>query len=424
VNRGESGRILERMMALHPKVIDLSLDRVLRLLGALGNPERAMPPAIHIAGTNGKGSTLAMIRAGMEGAGRTVHVYTSPHLTQFHERIRLAGKQISEERLVRVLDECRKANGGKGITYFEITTAAAFLAFSRTPADFVLLETGLGGRLDATNVIARPALTIIAPISMDHERFLGDRLTGIAEEKAGILKPGVTCVVGPQPDEVQGVIEARALRMGAPLIAHGRQWHVREERGRLIYRDEDGVLDLPRPALPGAHQVSNAGLAIAALRTHGFGEGACRTAMTEVEWPARMQRLRTGPLVRIAGGAELWLDGGHNPAAGAALADLLRTLPPRPTHLICGMMNSKDADGYLRPLAAAVDSLVAVPIPGEENSLTSEAMVRAASHAGIRASAAADVSAALARIVADEPRARVTICGSLHLAGTVLRDNG
>lgn len=424
MNRGESGRILERMMALHPKVIDLSLDRVLRLLGALGNPERAMPPAIHIAGTNGKGSTLAMIRAGMEGAGRTVHVYTSPHLTQFHERIRLAGKQISEERLVRVLDECRKANGGKGITYFEITTAAAFLAFSRTPADFVLLETGLGGRLDATNVIARPALTIIAPISMDHERFLGDRLTGIAEEKAGILKPGVTCVVGPQPDEVQGVIEARALRMGAPLIAHGRQWHVREERGRLIYRDEDGVLDLPRPALPGAHQVSNAGLAIAALRTHGFGEGACRTAMTEVEWPARMQRLRTGPLVRIAGGAELWLDGGHNPAAGAALADLLRTLPPRPTHLICGMMNSKDADGYLRPLAAAVDSLVAVPIPGEENSLTSEAMVRAASHAGIRASAAADVSAALARIVADEPRARVTICGSLHLAGTVLRDNG
>jgi len=423
VSCSESGRILERMMALHPKIIDLSLDRVLSLLGVLGNPERSLPPVIHIAGTNGKGSTLAMLRAGMEAAGRTVHAYTSPHLTRFHERICLAGESISEDHLIRVLEKCLEANGVESITYFEITTVAALLAFSETPADFVLLETGLGGRLDATNVIARPALTIITPVSMDHERFLGDRLAGIAEEKAGILKPGVTCVVGPQQDEARMVIEARARRLGAPLMAHGRQWHVREERDGLIYRDEAGSLDLPRPALPGAHQVSNAGMAIAALRTSGFGEAAYEAAMTRVEWPARMQRLRIGPLVEAAGEAELWLDGGHNPAAGVALTDLLCTLPSRPTHLICGMLKTKDADGYLRPLAGAVESLVAVPVPGEDNTLPAEAMARVASRVGIRASTAPDVSAALERIVADEPRARVTVCGSLHLAGAVLRNN-
>ncbi|MDX1782125.1 MAG: Mur ligase family protein, partial [Thalassovita sp.] len=300
-----SDAILERMMALHPKVIDLVLDRVWRLLEALDNPQDKLPPVIHIAGTNGKGSTQAMIRAGLEAAGKRVHAYTSPHLARFHERIRLAGELITEDHLTAVLDECYAANGGADITYFEITTCAAILAMSRVQADYTLLEVGLGGRLDATNVIAQPELTIITPVSIDHEQFLGDTLTKIAGEKAGIIKRGVPCVVGPQPDEAMEVIEATAARLGAPLIAHGQHWHAFEERGRLIFQDERGLLDLPPPALLGAHQIQNAGAAIAALRTLGADEAACEAAMVNAEWPARMQRLKTGPLVEAAGNAEL-----------------------------------------------------------------------------------------------------------------------
>ncbi|MBE0552361.1 MAG: bifunctional folylpolyglutamate synthase/dihydrofolate synthase, partial [Rhodobacteraceae bacterium] len=301
------------MMTLHPKVIDLTLDRVHRLLAALDHPERHLPPVIHIAGTNGKGSTQAMIRAGLEAGGDKVHAYTSPHLARFHERIRLAGELISEPALTALLDECVQKNGPDGITFFEITTCAAFLAFARTPADWTLLEVGLGGRLDATNVVEAPRLCIITPVSMDHESYLGDTVAKIAGEKAGIIKRGVPVIVGPQTEEGLMVIEDRAARLGAPVLAFGQHWNVWEERGRLIYQDENGLLDLPLPNLPGPHQVQNAGAAITALRALGRDGAACEAAVTRAFWPARMQRLRHGPLVDLAPGVELWLDGGHNP---------------------------------------------------------------------------------------------------------------
>lgn len=416
--------ILERMMALHPKIIDLTLDRVWRLLAALNNPQDALPPVIHIAGTNGKGSTLAMLRAGLEGAGRRVHAYTSPHLARFHERIRLAGELIDEDALSAVLEECYRANGDASITYFEITTCAALLAMARTPADYTLLEVGLGGRLDATNVVARPALTIITPVSVDHQQFLGDTLAQIAGEKAGIIKRGVPCVTGPQPDEAMEVIEATAARLGAPLLAHGQHWHVGTEAGRMVYQDERGLLDLPLPALPGAHQIDNAGAALAALRHLGLDDGAAEAAVTRTDWPARMQRLTGGPLAAMAPGAELWLDGGHNAAAGAALARHLAGLPERPTHLICGMLNTKDIASYLRPLAAQAEGLTALSIPGEANTLPAEATAEAARAVGMPADTAPDLRNALTRTAAVTPRARVLICGSLYLAGHVLRENG
>ena len=419
-----SDLILERMMALHPKIIDLTLDRVWRLLAAVDHPERRLPPVIHIAGTNGKGSTLAMIRAGLEGAGQSVHAYTSPHLARFHERIRLAGDLITEEHLAEVLDRCEAANGGKSITYFEITTVAALLAFAETEADWTLLEVGLGGRLDATNVIDTPALTIITPVSIDHTQFLGDTIAKIAGEKAGIIKPGVPVVVGPQPDDALEVIERVAARAGAPVLAHGQHWQVWEERERLVFQDETGLLDLPMPALIGAHQVHNAGAALAALRCLGFGEDACAAAMTDVTWPARMQRLRHGPLVEAAAGCELWLDGGHNPAAGEMIAGLLSRLPPRPTHLVCGMLNTKDVAGFLRPLAGVAASLTAVSIPGETATLPAQATAEIAAAAGHRARAAEDVAAAVRTLAAEDLGARIVICGSLYLAGQVLRGNG
>ena len=419
-----SDAVLDRMMTLHPKVIDLTLDRVHRLLAALGHPERNLPPVIHIAGTNGKGSTQAMIRAGMEQAGKRVHAYTSPHLARFHERIRLAGELISEPALTALLDECVQANGPDEITFFEITTCAAFLAFSRTPADYTLLEVGLGGRLDATNVVEKPALTIITPVSIDHQQYLGETLAEIAGEKAGILKRLVPCVVGPQMDDGLAVIEARAQRLGAPLMAYGQNWHAHAERGRLIYQDEHGLLDLPLPNLPGPHQIQNAGAAIAALRQLGFDNAACEAAVTKAEWPARMQRLRHGPLTALAPQVELWLDGGHNPAGGEAIAATLAAMPKRPTYLICGMLNTKDIGGYLRPLAPHTTELHAISIPGEKNTLPAEETQAAASAAGMDAHIAATVTDALSTIAAKDPTARVLICGSLYLAGSVLRENG
>ncbi len=418
-----SDAILARMMALHPKIIDLTLDRVWRLLAALDNPQDKLPPVIHIAGTNGKGSTQAMIRAGLEGWGKSVHAYTSPHLARFHERIRLAGDLISEDHLTQVLDECYSANGDESITYFEITTVAGLLAFSRTSADYTLLEVGLGGRLDATNVIT-PEVSVITPISIDHEQFLGNTLAKIAGEKAGIIKRGVPVVVGPQPDEAMEVIEDTAMRLGAPLIAYGQHWHVHEERGRLVYQDERGLLDLPLPNLMGAHQIQNAGAALAVLRHLGADEAACEAAVVGAQWPARMQRLKTGPLVEIAGAAELWLDGGHNAAAGIALADVLANLPKRPTHLICGMLNTKDVTGYLRPLAAEAASLTAVSIPGEAATLSAEETEAAAKSVDLQAYTAENVTEALKAILARDPNSRVLICGSLYLAGAILRENG
>jgi len=416
--------ILERMMALHPKIIDLTLDRMLRLLEALGNPQDSLPPVIHIAGTNGKGSTQAMIRAGLEAAGKTVHAYTSPHLARFHERIRLAGELIGEDHLTEVLDECYAANGGESITYFEITTCAALLAFSRTPADFTLLEVGLGGRLDATNVIGTPVVTVITPVDLDHQQYLGDTLAQIAGEKAGIIKRRVPCIVGPQQEAGLEVIEAVAARQMAPLSVYGQHWHAYREAGRMIYQDEQGLLDLPLPNLPGLHQVQNAGGAIAVLRLLGCDAAACESAVTGAQWPARMQRLKTGPLVEIAGQAELWLDGGHNPAAGVALARVLEELPPVPTYLICGMLNTKDIKGYLRPLAPFVTQLHAVSIPGEAATLPAATTAQAAQAVGMAAFEAHSVSDALKQIVAEAPQARVLICGSLYLAGNILRSNG
>ncbi|MDO5632298.1 MAG: folylpolyglutamate synthase/dihydrofolate synthase family protein [Paracoccus sp. (in: a-proteobacteria)] len=420
-----SDAILDRLMGLHPKIIDLSLDRMHRLLAALGNPERHIPPVIHIAGTNGKGSTQAMIRAGLEAGGKRVHAYTSPHLARFHERIRLAGTLIAEDTLSATLEECEAANAGAPITFFEITTAAAFLAFARTPADYTLLEVGLGGRLDATNVIDTPRLTIITPVSIDHTQYLGETLPEIASEKAGIIKHRVPCVVGPQQDDAQTVIEARAERLFAPLIASGQHWTAAREGDALIYRDERGLLDLPLPNLPGPHQIDNAGTALAALRELGADEDMARAAVTRADWPARMQRLRRGPLIDAAGpNVELWLDGGHNPAGGAAVARTLAALPHRPTHLICGMLNTKDVTGYMQPLATQVTTLTAVPIPGEPNTLPAADTAAAAQSAGIDARTADTVEQAIRDITAIAPQARILICGSLYLAGRVLRDNG
>ncbi|MBA84382.1 bifunctional folylpolyglutamate synthase/dihydrofolate synthase [Thalassobius sp. S69A] len=424
MSQQNSDVILNRMMALHPKVIDLTLDRMWRLLHALDDPQDRLPPVIHIAGTNGKGSTQAMIRAGLEAAGKTVHAYTSPHLARFHERIRLAGDLICENHLTAVLDECYAANDGENITYFEITTAAALLAFARTPADYTLLEVGLGGRLDATNVIARPALTIITPVSIDHEQFLGNTLAKIAAEKAGIIKRGIPCVVGPQQDEAMDVIEATAARLNAPLIAYGQHWHVYRERDRLIYQDETGLLDLPLPNLPGAHQIQNAGAAIAALRHLGTDTTAAEAAVTQAHWPARMQRLQTGPLAETAPQAEIWLDGGHNAAAGQALAAHLASLPKRDTYLICGMLNTKDIGGYLAPMAPHVSALHAVSIPGEANTLPAEKTADFATRNGINAQIAENTHSALRNIVQNTPQARILICGSLYLAGAILRENG
>jgi dihydrofolate synthase/folylpolyglutamate synthase len=417
-----SDLILDRMMALHPKIIDLTLDRVWRLLDALGNPQRDLPPVIHIAGTNGKGSTLAMIRAGIEGAGLTAHAYTSPHLARFHERIRLAGELISEPALTGVLDECYAANGQDAITYFEITTCAALLAFARTPADYTLLEVGLGGRLDATNVIDAPAATVITPVSFDHPQFLGNSVAEIAGEKAGILKRGVTCIVSRQSPDAMDVIEAKAEAVGAPLLVQGRHWDAWEERGRLIYQDETSLLDLPPPALMGAHQFQNAGAAITVLRHIGLTGPSFEAATTDVSWPARMQRLTHGPLIEQAPEFEFWLDGGHNAACAETLAETLSRLPDRDTHLICGLMNTKDVAGYMAPLVPHTTTLSAVSIPGEPNTLPAEDTAAAAQAAGIKSSVATSVEDAVQHLLKSTKSCRVLICGSLYLAGSVLRD--
>ncbi|WP_068313171.1 bifunctional folylpolyglutamate synthase/dihydrofolate synthase [Aliiruegeria sabulilitoris] len=412
------------MMGLHPSEIELSLDRTYRLLDALGRPQDRLPPVIHIAGTNGKGSTLAMIRAGLEAAGKRAHCYTSPHLVRFHERIVLAGAEITETALSDLLVRTLTANGGAPVTFFEATTCAAFAAFADVPADYLLLEVGMGGRMDTTNVVDDPLLTIITPVAFDHQAFLGDTLAEIAGEKAGILKRGIPCVVGRQEDDALEVIEARAARLGAPVIAQGQHWHSWEERGRLVFQDETGLLDLPLPALPGPHQIDNAGAALAALRQLGFGEESCEGAMVNAHWPARMQRLTRGPLKQAAPEADLWLDGGHNAHAARAIAATLDRLPARPTRLVFALLNNRAPSDVLAPLAAHVQSLTAVPIPDEPNASDPETLAEAARAFGISASTAVDVEDAVTGIATKDPHARILICGSLYQAGAVLRENG
>jgi dihydrofolate synthase/folylpolyglutamate synthase len=431
-----SDEILARLTALHPKVIDLSLGRIERLLGKLGNPERRMPPVLHVAGTNGKGSTCAFLRAMLEAAGKRVHVYTSPHLVRFHERIRLSGKLIDEDELQALLEECEQANGGDPITFFEITTAAAFLAFSRRRADALILEVGLGGKLDATNVIDRPAATIITPVDLDHQQYLGDDLKTIAGEKAGIMKPQVPCILGPQTDEVRELIEARAMRLDVPLAIWGQDFMAHEEHRRMVFQDENGLIDLPMPRLPGAHQIVNAAVAIAALRkAAGFTieDRALEDGLMSVDWPARMQRLSRGPLVNAAPkDAEIWLDGAHNPHGGRALAHAIADLEethPRPLYLICGMLQTKDPRGFFAAFRDLAKHVTTVEIPGEAASLGAGQLYDAARAEGLDAHPAPSIEDAMLQIEARAQLAksktppRIVLCGSLRLAGAVLREN-
>ncbi|MCR6629085.1 MAG: bifunctional folylpolyglutamate synthase/dihydrofolate synthase [Magnetospirillum sp.] len=421
--------ILDRLTRLHPKVIDLSLTRVLALLDKLGRPQDHLPPVIHVAGTNGKGSTVATLRALVEAAGLRVHVYTSPHLVRFAERIRVAGETISDGDLLTLLEEVERVNGDAPITFFEVTTAAAFLAFARTPADVVILETGLGGRLDATNVVARPAATVITPIAMDHEAFLGDSLAAIAGEKAGILKAGCPCVVAEQLPDARAVIAARADALGIPVLWEGTDFQGRKDAdGSLLF----GALRLPAPALAGDFQYRNAGLALATVERLGIDGVLPRLApdvlargLRAIQWPARLQRLTRGPLVdMLPAGWELWLDGGHNPHAAQAIAAHAEGWRDRPLLALFGMLANKDVDGYFTPLAGRFAALRAVAIPGEPNALSAEDAAAAARRHGCgNAYAAESIEAALRELTAHPGPARVLICGSLYLAGKVLTDN-
>ena len=419
----KSDIILERLMSLHPKIIDLTLDRMMRLLNLLGNPEKIIPPVIHLAGTNGKGSTQAMIRAGLEASGDICHSYTSPHLARFHERIFLAGSIIEEIDLANYLSECEKVNGNTPITYFEITTCAALLAFSEKNADYTLLEVGLGGRLDATNVIDQPKITVITPISIDHQQYLGDTLAEIASEKAGILKRNCFAIIGPQEEEALAVIEARAYEVGATCKIYGQHWHVWEENGRLVFQDENGLLDLPLPKLIGAHQIQNAGIALATLRYLGKENVSCEGAMLNADWPARMQRLKKGPLTSLATDVEIWLDGGHNKAAGYALSEALSRLQSRKLFLIVGMLNTKDVAGYMQPLLSQSKRLYGVSIPGEAATMTAKETVDVAIDVGFEASVSENVESAIKEIIKQDQNARILICGSLYLAGNILQKN-
>jgi dihydrofolate synthase/folylpolyglutamate synthase len=429
--------IVARLAALHPKRIDLSLDRIQRLLAALDHPERKLPPVIHVAGTNGKGSTIAFMRAILEAAGKRVHVYSSPHLVRFNERYRLgqagAGVLVSDAELSATLEECERANAGAPITVFEITTAVGLVLFARHPADVLLMEVGLGGRLDATNVVDHPLATVITRIAIDHADFLGDTLEKIAHEKAGILKRGTPAIVAAQARDALAVIERQAARFNAPLKIAGEDWTATEERGRLVYQDEAGLLDLPAPRLYGRHQFENAGLAIAALRAIKplkIAPAAYEAGMVKADWPARLQRLAAGRLVDLApAGSELWLDGGHNPDGGRAIAAALADLEERvsrPLVLIVGMLASKDCAGFLSNFTGLARRMIAVPVPGAEKSLTAEAVADAARAIGLPATSRDNLEEALdaARKLDLDPPPRILITGSLYLAGEVLRENG
>jgi dihydrofolate synthase / folylpolyglutamate synthase len=428
--------ILTRLLDLHPKKIDLSLGRVLRLLDAIGAPQERLPPVIHVAGTNGKGSSIAFLRAILEAAGKSVHVYTSPHLVRFHERIRLGrkggGRLVGDAELAGVLKLCERANGGEPITFFEITTAAAFKLFSERQADYLLLEVGLGGRLDATNVVDKPAATLITPVSIDHQEFLGTTIAEIAAEKAGILKRHVPAVLGLQRPEALEILQQQAEAVGASLRLAGRDFFVREEHGRLIFEDERGLLDLPLPRLVGRHQHQNAAAAIATLRSVDaqLSAAAIEIGIATAKWPARLQRLRKGRVVTLAPeGAEIWLDGAHNEDGARVLAQAMADCEdraPRPLILVCGTLASKDTAAFLRAFKGLAQEVLAVPVTGEHVARPPVEVAALATAAGIPGVAVESIESALRFLAAREWALppRILIGGSLYLAGEMLRFNG
>lgn len=420
--------ILKRLLSLHPKLIDLHLHRQLRLLDALGRPQDRLPPVIHVAGTNGKGSTIAYLRAFLEAAGKKVHVYNSPHLVRFNERIRLAGKLVSTRKLNAVLEECERVNAGRSITFFEITTAAALKLFAETPADYLLLEVGMGGTHDSTNVVDHPLGVVITPVDLDHQAFLGRTVEDIAGNKAGILKRGSPAVIGVQRDDGLEVIERRAAALGITPFVAGRDYDGYAQDGRLVYQDEDGLMDLPPPALVGPHQFQNAALAVAAARHFHLpvSDKDIAKGLKAVVWPARLTPLRGRLRDLLPKAHELWLDGGHNAHGAAALSvalDEMQRARPRPQVLIVGMMNTRAPADFLEPFRGKAHRLYAVTIPGEQNAHSAETIAEAARKAGFEAEPVRSVAAALHAAAAMDA-ARVVICGSLYLAGHVLDRNG
>jgi dihydrofolate synthase / folylpolyglutamate synthase len=432
----EVDAIIARLLSLHPKRIDLTLDRMWRVLAQLDHPERRLPPVIHVAGTNGKGSTIAFMRAVLEAAGATVHAYTSPNLVRVNERYRLGrpggGALVSDAELAETLSECERINDGAPITVFEITTAVGFMLFARHPADVLLLEVGLGGRFDATNVVEQPLASVITSISFDHVEYLGDSITKIAAEKAGILKPGVPAIVAPQVSEAREVVARQAARVGAPLHIAGEDWAVSQERGRLVFQDDDGLLDLPAPRLIGRHQFDNAGTAIATLRSVGTQKlpaAAFEAGLLAADWPARLQRLSHGRLMALVpDGSELWVDGGHNPDGGRAIAAALADLEERvsrPLVLLVAMLTSKDSEGFLRNFAGLARRVIGVPIR-QPTTQPAAAIAAAAQAVGIPAESSGTIEDALKAIGGFnlEQPPRILATGSLYFAGEVLAANG
>ena len=423
-------------MLLHPKGFDLSLERVTRLLGILGDPHLKLPPVIHIAGTNGKGSATAFCRAILEAAGLSVHVHTSPHLVRWHERYRMGGGRLVQDKVFAdALRRVAKANDGQKITVFEILTAVGFILFSEHPADAVIMEVGLGGRFDATNVVPNPAVSLIMPISLDHEAYLGDTVEKIAFEKAGIIKRRCPVVIGQQPfAAAKDTLIALAEKAGGRLAVYGQEFLAFGEHGRMVYQDEHGLLDLPKPALTGRHQIANAAAAIRAVRMAGFdaSDEAVERGILSATWPARMQRLSQGKLVSLAPkGSEIWLDGGHNPGAAMVIAEALAERDEsaeKPLFIIAGMINTKDSTGYFRAFQGLVKHVYCVPVIGSDAGVPPEKLALAAQEAGLSAEPVASVANALALLRnnfdPDETAPRILIGGSLYLAGEVLKENG
>jgi dihydrofolate synthase/folylpolyglutamate synthase len=420
--------ILKRLTALYPRFMDLDLGRELRLLDALGRPQDRLPPVIHVAGTNAKGSTIAYLRAMLEAAGKRVHVYTSPHLVRFNERIRLAGELVGTRRINDALEEVERVNAGAPITQFEITTSAALKLFAETPADYLLLEVGLGGDFDSTNVIDHPLGVIITPVDFDHQKWLGYSIAEIASHKAGILKRGSPAVIGRQRDEGLAEIERAAAKLKIAPFVQGRDYDGYAQDGRLVYQDEDGLLDLPPPALFGKHQVDNAALAIAAVRHFRLpvSEAQIAKGLRTVLWPARIQPLKGKLGDLLPEDSELWLDGAHNAHGAAALAVSLQEMNaarPRPLVLIVGMMNTREPADFLQPFVPMAPKVFSLTIPGEENAHPAQVIAAAARTEGLEAKASASIGAALKQAGATTG-ARVVICGSLYLGGHVLAKNG